>query len=81
MTHEPLLWFCVDEVKQARRSGTVRLRAASAAGVLHSDLVEVARKGHFTEAGPGRGKRWVLVIQLATELPSLHQGPHGFESR
>src|SRR5438034_3973815 len=51
MTHEPLLWFCVDEVKQARRSGTVRLRAASAAGVLHSDLVEVARKGRFTEAG------------------------------
>jgi len=53
MTHEPLLGLCVDQVKQARPSSTVRLRAASVAGILHSDLVEVAtsrRRG-------GRGKR------------------------
>ena len=27
------------------------------------------------------GSGGVLVIQLATELPCLHQGLHGFESR
>ena len=53
MTHEPLLWFCVDEVKLPRRRlgtpgsllGQLDVAAQrvcelqAAGGVLHSDLV------------------------------------------